>query len=406
MRILFCVPAPITSKLGRPKVYVELARALEDIGCECKLVGSNDVIRENDDLSRDEKRRRYQKGLKRYINANASDFDVVEYEHPNLPFPRSEITNEVALVSRSVLLIHHSKNIRLPVWEGIAPIVKNFLVYLRSKKKSELSIRDYGGALKKHIGTALRYEWDSNRRKERAIHAEIGMHASDLVVVSNRHDVEELIRAGVDEEKILRLPFGLSEVRRKALMRAQSGNTNRPVITFVGTFDFRKGGATDIPKIVKEVASDHPKTHFRLLGTSGLFVDRKQALVHFPVEMHSRIEIIPRYEPEQLPDLLSGSSIGIFPSRYEGFPFGVLEMLAAGLPVFAYDAPGPPEMLPEKWLSPIGDWKTIANKINRVLRYKENLSEIQSKARSLTNSFSWKRIAVQTKREYSKITKQ
>ena len=38
-------------------------------------------------------------------------------------------------------------------------------------------------------------------------------------------------------------------------------------------------------------------------------------------------------------------SAGAFPSHCEGFPFGVLEMLAAGLPVVAYRAPGAPMMI-------------------------------------------------------------
>ena len=405
MRILFCVPAPITSKLGKPKVYIELAEALEKEGCACTIVGRNDVAPKIGDLPKEKQEPYYQDSLRKYINAQADAYDVIEYEHPHLPFPRSVLPNNVVLVSRSVLLAHHARDIRWPVWQGILPLLRNAAGYVQSGSPEEINLSDYAYALKKHVGTALRYERGTAHRRKRVQQAQVGMQAADLVAVSNRHDVRALMQSGFAEEKILRLPFGLSEERKKELAEAQSGGATNPVITFVGTFDFRKGGAIDIPQIAKAVLSRHPQARFRLLGTSGLFVDEKQALVHFPISMHSQIEVVPRYEPGNLPALLSGSTLGIFPSQYEGFPFGVLEMLAAGLPVIAYDAPGPPEMVPEEWLVPRGGWEEMVRKATSLLTSSERLAICQDEARSRAHTFRWDKVAKSTYEAYKQKAK-
>jgi hypothetical protein len=58
------------------------------------------------------------------------------------------------------------------------------------------------------------------------------------------------------------------------------------------------------------------------------------------------LDVQPRYELTELPELLTGVSVGVVPSRVEGFGYGVLERLAAAVPVITYDAPGPHVMLP------------------------------------------------------------
>jgi len=45
--------------------------------------------------------------LRDHLRAHAHRYDVVEYEHDRLPFPRSDLPPDTLLVARSVLLIHH-----------------------------------------------------------------------------------------------------------------------------------------------------------------------------------------------------------------------------------------------------------------------------------------------------------
>ena len=89
---------------------------------------------------------------------------------------------------------------------------------------------------------------------------------------------------------------------------------------------------------------------------------------YFPRRLWPRLEIYPRYDPNELPALLAGVSIGVFPSRVESFGYGVLEMLASSIPVIAFDAPGPNVMLTPEFLVPLGDTTTLARLGDRPVR--------------------------------------
>jgi glycosyltransferase involved in cell wall biosynthesis len=397
MRILFCVPDRITTELGAPKVYVEIASALEKLGCSCELVGLEDVAPGISDLDgRSEKNRYYAKRLRRYILDRSDEFDVVEYDHQSLPYPRSDFSNEVLLVARSVLLGHHAKNLDFPTWQGIPLLMRNAFLQLVGGERTHdgITTREYLQTLKRHVGTAVRYRSERPERLRWISQATDTCRNADLVIVSNTHDVEALAAEDIDTDKVVRLPFGLTEERFEALSSANTGVQSNPVVIFVGTFDFRKGGATDLPRIAEYIVEHHPAVRFRLLGTEGLFQGKRQILAHFHPSIRRQIEVVSRYIPEELPDLLNGGSIGIFPSYYEGFPFGVLEMLAAGLPVVAYHAPGPPEMVPNHALVDKGAWKALAREASDIID--SGGYQTSEEARNVARNLDWREIAIKT----------
>ena len=108
---------------------------------------------------------------------------------------------------------------------------------------------------------------------------------------------------------------------------------------------------------------------------------------YFSRRLWPRLEIYPRYDPNELPGLLDGVSVGVFPSRVEGFGFGVLEMLAAAVPVIAYDAPGPHAMLPGDFRVGVGDDDGMAAKVAGLLADPARLSEARRWARDPSRGF-------------------
>jgi len=166
----------------------------------------------------------------------------------------------------------------------------------------------------------------------------------------------------------------------------------------VGTFDPRKG-MVEFPRFAALLARQRP-IGFRLLGTAGLLRTADQVASFFPGWIRDRVEIVPHYDPANLPRLLADCALGVFPSRCEGFPFGVLEMQAAGLPVVAYRAPGPPMMLPADCLVTCGDWRTLAGRVLELLADPISLKEHRREARDRAASFRWEEIARLTAETY------
>jgi len=218
----------------------------------------------------------------------------------------------------------------------------------------------------------------------------------DLINVANHDDQAALLGIGVPREKIAVIPYGISQSNREIFDAVSSAVPLAPKVAFVGTFDNRKG-ATDFPKIVEAVCRAVPGVSFRLLGTGR---DEKTVLARFPARLRNAIEVYPRYSPSELPDLLALCSVGVFPSYIEGFGLGVLEMLAASVPVIAYNSPGPPMMLPTAYLVEPGNPTAMSERVIALLADNCRLAAARAWSKRQAQPFSWGAIAKQTNDVY------
>ena len=109
------------------------------------------------------------------------------------------------------------------------------------------------------------------------------------------------------------------------------------------------------------------------------------------------IEILPCYNSDELPALLSGATVGAFPSYMEGFGFAVLEKLACGLPTISYDIPGPREMLrtlDSSFTIPVGNVEKFSDRLIKLLQIDEaEYNRISHLCVQAAENFSWSKIA-------------
>jgi len=369
MKILFCSQVAASRELGGSKVIVELAAAMTQLGWQCDITSAPEIWRQ---LSPGGKLTPAQT-LKMYLQEKAGSYDVVDYDHAFLPFDRNDFPKSTLMVARSVLLIHHMVEIKIPEPRTLYFRLKAFIHRRRDAKV-----------------LAARYR-DASRTCLEA----------DLVNVSNDRDVEILVRHGVKPERIVMVPHGIDAERRILFDALSDVPPARPKVVFVGTFDHRKG-CVGFSKITAAIAQAVPGVTFRLLGTAGLYQTERQVRSFFPSEMQSRLEIIPHYGTRELPRLLSDCSVGIFPSFLEGFGFGIIEMLSAALPVIAYDAPGPSSILPSEKRVPPGDTEAMAQKVIRLLNDPVLLQAERIAARKHSQQFNWPRVANLTSEIYLK----
>ena len=366
-RILFCCPHAKTKRLGASKVYLEIAEGFRDLDWEVDLIGPEDL----GSTGQPNSSHQYAPLLKDYLRSNAAKYDVIEYEHTHLPYARSFFDDRPLFVARSVLLHHCVRNANIQT----LPKLKNRLSHLikkNSRERRSLTVLN-------QANETLRY--------------------ADLVNVPNTDDKEVLINAGHSPDKIAVIPFGLTKHRLSQFTPAECPSSLNPIIAFVGSFDPRKG-LREFPEIVQRIVQQKPDLRFRLIGTAGLVPDESGVLSYFPGHLRKFIEVKPRFDPDELPELLRPCSLGVFPSHVEGFPFGVLEMLAAGLPVCAYRTPGAPMMLNSDFLSAKGDGAALATNLLRLLNDHSYLNEARTWARARATEFNWDSIIKQTSELY------
>ena len=371
MRILLVSQTYLRKELGAAKVVIELAEEMEALGWKCTLTSLPELVSPKggphsfNTLSN---------ALQRYLLANASKYDVVDYDHIYLPFQRDSFDPRPLFVARSILLHREPGENPIP----------------RSK------------SLKSSVRSLLLGRRDDRQYRELVMGTRMTVSQADLVNVANHDDKLDLLRWGVAPAKIVVLPYGLSPARQRLFERISVNPPASPVVAFVGTFDSRKGAA-DFPRLVAEVTSRVPGSSFLLLGTAR---SEDDVLSKFPFRLRRCIKVIPYYAPDSLPELLSTCSVGIFPSYLEAFGFGVLEMLAAALPVIAYDAPGPPMMLPRERLVPRGDIAAMSSKVIELLKGGDDLKVARAQAKERASAFSWREIARETSSIYLERSRQ
>jgi len=357
MKLLICTPYPLRRELGAPKIVIELVEELRALGWECTLTGRDEVEKAGEP---------YHESLRRHLIAQALRYNVVEYDHQYLPFPRSFFPLRTLLVARSSLLAHHFRHIRIP------PMARGW------------------GRLREEL--ARLKDWPDHRRRIAMAHETV--HAADLINVANTGDSDELIRCGIAHEKIAILPYGIDRARRPLFDAIDEAPPRDPKVAFVGSFDARKGGR-DFPRLVAELVRLTPGLKVKLLGTGDTPV-----LDFLPPALRPHLEVVPRYAPNELPALLADCSVGVFPSYIESFGFGVIEMMAAAVPVVAYDSPGPSDIVPRAQLVPPGDFRKMAARVTALLKNPETLRTARRAARERSREYRWDRIARATAEAY------
>lgn len=361
MRILLCSPKPLKRELGCSKNLIELAEELEILGWKCDLIDNFYLLGNG---KRRDSSKLYSEALKKYLEENSCDYDVILYEHVTLPYPRSAFSEKTLMVARPALLLFHLEKINIPIKKKLKTHIKDFLLCNPGQR-----------TLKRNIANSL-----------------ITLQQADLIQALNNDDKAEIISRGVASEKVIVVSNGIDRGRRAFFDAVSVIPPAAPKIAFVGTFDFRKG-ALDLPKIVDLISASIPQIKFRLLGTSGLYRTEEKILKFFPKRLRRYLEITLSYPAHELPRLLSDCSVGVFPSYLEGFPFGILEMLSASIPVFAYDVPGPSMMLDQEYLIPVSDFESLSKSVVKLLRNPQKLAQSRVEARERSHCFSWEKTA-------------
>jgi len=379
LRILAVVNLPWDRKLGAPRVWLELAEQWRAAGHTVDKYCLTDAFPTPSNLSAVGVVRQvlFAYRAARYIRKNGASYDVIDSLLGTLPFSKKHLRFAGLLVARSV---------------GFYRLYEKFDILAQSRWP-ELS-------LGKLVGRVF------HRRVKRRAHqaAEQSVRHADLLNLANEDELKSLRDAVKSTKPALVLPYGLTPPRRQALADAAfpaEARFARKKVSFIGMWTVRKG-AKDWAEILRLIRSKVPGVTFLFLGT--LTEDEKvleQLGLAGPCDF---VELVREYEPEALPGLLRDSTIGVFPSYAEGFGFGVLEQLAAGVPTVAYDVPGPRHILgpiASTALAPVGDTAALAARAINLLQVDlPSYSRLREESLAVSRHYSWPEIADQTIRAY------
>jgi len=374
MKLCFIAQRKPSITYGGGKAQYYLADVLQEEGHSVTLIGPEDFPGEGHS----------QAGFQRFLAEQGAQYDVIDFDHNFLLPEDDEILNgKTLLVARSVLFQLHQPFINYPLSRAWKSRLRHFVT--------------------KHY----------KRKQNAQLHQALvdSLQRADLINLSSRLDVVRAVDCGISRDKVVLLPFALEEEVVEGFQSIPTVSLgDSPIIVFLGTFDFRKG-CLDTVKIFEMIRQEIPQARLRILGAKGVFTNEKAIMQLFPKCDRENVELHMRFDPSTLGELIGDATLGLFPSYHEGWGFAIMEQLAAGKPVFAYNAPGASDMLPSQWLGPPGDCAYLANLCIDCLHLQQQTYLQQAEhARGIVKAYRWRQIAHETLGAYTqainaKVTK-
>jgi glycosyltransferase involved in cell wall biosynthesis len=191
---------------------------------------------------------------------------------------------------------------------------------------------------------------------------------------------------GFPESRVVSIPTGVSpeffEVRKNREARAgYKLDIRSAVITNVGILRSVKGHEVTL-RSVKTVIESFPDARFLIVGDG----PRKDTLVNFTRELGIERHVVFSGFIKNIPEVYSFSDVAVLSSWSEGLPQGLLQAMAAGVPVVATKVGGVPEVVIHERTGILvepGDHEGLAKGIIRILRDPDLASKITGNAKDL-----------------------
>lgn len=194
---------------------------------------------------------------------------------------------------------------------------------------------------------------------------------ADLHISNSKAGMKELISYGLPKEKVLHIPNGkdwseLESKLNKEQAKERIGlSSNDFVIGCVARLYKFKGqeyAISAMPYILKE----NKNAKLVLVGNGDMLNELQQLAKELDVEN----AVVFLGERKDVPDILKGFDLFVFPSLREGLPGALMEAMAAGLPVIATDIDGNKELVENQKngiLIKPKDRKEISEKVNMLI---------------------------------------
>jgi len=232
------------------------------------------------------------------------------------------------------------------------------------------------------------------------------MRYFDLIVPLSVELCNDVRKFNVPESKIVYVRNGVDltaiDFRSPTQAHANSGQSeDGRTIGFIGQLIGRKN-VQDLLDVFERVARDNPQVRLVLLGDG----DAREQYERYAAGLDSVDRIHFKGFLNNPLEHLAGFDLFVMTSTLEGIPRCLMESMAMGVPVAAYDIPGVDQLIDHKetgLLAPLGDKDALEICWQELLWDQQLADQIASNAaHHINDKFSAKRMA----REYTDLYRQ
>ena len=371
MRVLLGIHHPLDPNLGAPGVTLSLGGALEALGCEVTYYGYGDAF-PGDTSDTAWHGVRFPWTLARWLARESHRFDVLDITTGDA-WPWARLGRPGARAPHALVTRSH----------GLEQIVAE---QLRADARAGRARLSWKYPLY-HGGFRL---WEVRQ----------SLLLADHSVLLNEGDAAHAReRLGVPSGKLSVIPHGLDAAflgLPAPSATPETGVGPAPLrVAFVGSWIQRKG-REDVVAAASELSTRGVPFTLSLLGTG---TAEAEVLAAFPATLRERLRVVPRYAHAELPWLLAGEEVMLFPSHAEGFGMALVEAMACGLAPVSSPVGVAPQVVRDGEtgrLVPIGDVSALVGALRWLAEDRERLRGLRTAAQAAVRGMTWRDIATRT----------
>lgn len=241
---------------------------------------------------------------------------------------------------------------------------------------------------------------------DKAFFSRIVCRASQIIAVSNNTKNDLVTRLKIQDSRVtviypgVRDEYFQGDSADGSVIRTRYALT-RPYMLFVGTIEPRKnlGRLLDAYSAMKaEVRAAHDLV---VVGMQGWRDERTLQRLRGGIPGVVRLGYVPE---EDMPAIMAGASLFVFPSLYEGFGFPAAEAMAAGVPVLTSNAGSLPEVVGDAacCVDPLSVAE-IQSAMERLLTSPTERRDMSIRGLNRAQKYSWQESARQTWKLFERL---
>lgn len=217
------------------------------------------------------------------------------------------------------------------------------------------------------------------------------MRSCDRVLVDNPNLKKELAEIGIQKEKISIQPGGV-EVEK--IKNYKPKTKQQFAAAFVGRLIPHKG-VFDLVPIWKKATKANPQARLAVVGTGPDQINQKLESQIEKAKLKKNIRLLGFLEHQKntsmpLFDVLKNSKVLLFTDHEAGFGLIILEAMAAGLPVVAYDLPIFGKIFKKGFLTaPLSDIEALSQQVLKLLKDELLYKKLSREASAQAAQFGW-----------------
>ena len=323
MKILIVSSGVINNNNGLGRVHYELKMQYERAGHKVDKIDYTDFYPKGQNHYGKIFGKSISRKIVEFLRENAFHYDVIDANLEDIIYPKEYYGFKGVLFLRS---------------HGLRPLGENAekIDYISKIIKDNRESKSF----KTHIGSALRAFY----KKPTIKHFYLSIKYGDLFHCLNEAEYNFLINLGIARDRIVFIPNGIpAKTLNELELSSKNRSCNPKIVSFLAAWRIMKG-IKDWRGISTSLIQIKDFNKILLLGTSW---PKSLVIKDFDVEALRFIEVVTTFKPHELPELLEDVKVGIFTSYTEGFCFALIEQLAAGIPVVAYNIQGVEDVLKE-----------------------------------------------------------